>query len=286
LRNTIQRKRVTIIIYHDPDPELFARHLKQLRRRYKCVRLRDLAAAIRSGSGWPLPAKALIITFDDGHSGNFRLMEVVRRYGVPVTIFLCTDIVGTTRGFWFKHVDRAEALRAVPDRDRLAFLESYGFDPDAPRPDRDALSDGEIREMTGPLVDFQSHTASHPILTQCADAKARAEIFDSRRVLIEKYGFDAYAIAYPNGAHSDRVVQIARDAGYSCGLTTERGFNSPRTDPLRLRRIGIGDQDGIDALVVKSSGFWRVFERTRRPIDAVGDRVTRSRKPQCAVQSR
>src|SRR5262249_51171283 len=156
----------------DPDPQTFRRHLEVLRRLYNVVSLRDFVDALHDASTDKLPPKALVVTLDDGHRGNLRLKPVLERLGVPVTIFLCTGIVGTRRGFWFKHVDRPAELKQVPDEERLRLLREGGFDEPEELAEPEALSAEEILELQGPLVDFQSHTVSHPMLPHCSEAKA------------------------------------------------------------------------------------------------------------------
>jgi peptidoglycan/xylan/chitin deacetylase (PgdA/CDA1 family) len=265
LRATVQRSRVTVLVYHDPSAETFARHLQQLRRLYNVVPLRDVARAVLEGT-WPeLPRRALVLTFDDGHCGNRGLLPVLERERVPITIFLCTRIAGTRRGFWFKHVDNAEDLRRCPDSERLRRLHDSGFDEDADLPVREALSEDEIvAMMQSGFVDFQAHTQTHPALPFCSDEKARRELCQARDDLAAAHRIDVYAVAYPNGLYGPRETALAASCGYVCALTTDRGYNSRATDPFRLKRIGIGDQDPIDALVVKASGLWSVFERGRK----------------------
>src|SRR5262249_6843427 len=148
-------------------------------------------------------------------------------------------------------------------------LESIGFRDDDELAERESLSDDEILELSGKLVDFQSHTVTHPILPWCSEAKARDEVVRSRTALMTRYDLDIYALAFPNGDYSARDLALAREAGYRCALTLDRGFNMSTTDPFRLRRIGIDDVDGIDELIVKASGVWGLV--TSR----VGDRVRR-----------
>jgi peptidoglycan/xylan/chitin deacetylase (PgdA/CDA1 family) len=257
LREALQRRRVTVILYHDPDPELFERHLHALRRRYSIIRLRDFANALRAGETSRLPLKPLVITLDDGHRGNHELMPVLERTSTPVTIFLCSDIVGSARRYWFLHAPDRQELKRLPDEERLARLEARGYAHEGAQ--REALSDEEIRAMTGPLVDFQSHTRSHPILPRCPDGKARSEVIDSRRELAERYGLDIYAFSYPNGDYGERELALAREAGYACAITVDPGYNGPATDPYRLKRIALDDSDGVDELLVKVSGLWGVL---------------------------
>src|SRR5262249_32334232 len=103
IRELIQRRRVTIITYHDPSPDVFDAHLCVLRSLYSIIALEAYIDATERGAVSALPPKALIITLDDGHRGNHALKRVIEKHQVPVTIFLCSGLVGTRRRFWFRH---------------------------------------------------------------------------------------------------------------------------------------------------------------------------------------
>jgi peptidoglycan/xylan/chitin deacetylase (PgdA/CDA1 family) len=259
VRETLQRHRATIVTYHDPDPRRFEEHVQRLRRLYTIIDLRSFVDAQRDGGVAQLPLKPMVITLDDGRRGNRELLPVLERLGVPVTVFLCASIVGSNRRYWFNHTRDGAALKLVADAERLERLRAEGFQELGG--EREALSDDEVREMAGPLVDFQSHGLSHPIIPRCDDAKARAEIVGSRQELATRYGFDIFAFAYPNGDYSDRERDLVREAGYRCALTLDLGFNNGSTDPFRLRRVCIDDADGLDELVVKASGVWGAIRR-------------------------
>jgi peptidoglycan/xylan/chitin deacetylase (PgdA/CDA1 family) len=264
LRETVQRRRITLLLYHDPSPQTFEKHLEVLQRLYRIVSLREVVERLNDGLGRRLPPKSVVLTLDDGHRSNFHLKPLLERLDVPVTIFICSGIVDSRRRFWFKHAQDVTELKALSDEQRVERLREVGFDEDAEWPEREALSKDEILEMARSHVDFQSHTVSHPILPQSSDGKARDEIFRSRSELEDGYGFDVYALSYPNGDYSPREIELAREAGYSCGVTVDLGFNMAGTDPFRLKRICIDENDGIDELIVKASGLWGVISRAAR----------------------
>ena len=106
------------------------------------------------------------------------------------------------------------------------------------------------------FVDFQSHTLFHPCLPKCNNIEARIEIFASKEILENDYSLQIYAMAYPNGDYSDRDIELCREAGYTCGVTVDYGFNSIKTDLFRLRRLSVNDTDNMDELIVKTSGAW------------------------------
>jgi peptidoglycan/xylan/chitin deacetylase (PgdA/CDA1 family) len=51
-------------------------------------------------------------------------------------------------------------------------------------------------------------------------------------------------LAYPQGAHSSRIREAARQAGYRGAFTTQPGRNGAGTDLFCLREIAINDSDG------------------------------------------
>jgi peptidoglycan/xylan/chitin deacetylase (PgdA/CDA1 family) len=265
LRVTVQRRRATIILYHDPSPATVEEHLRALSRRYLVFSLPELVSAL-ADSAAVVPRKCLVVTFDDGYVGNYALLDVFRRYGVRPTFFVCTGLVGTNRGFWFRHSEDVETLKRVPDDERLRRLAAEGFNPDAAVPIREAMSADELRKLSA-TADIQAHTVSHPILTRCTEERARDEIRGAKRHLEERFGLTVYAIAYPNGDYDDEIMSLAREAGYHCALAAGGGTNPRDVDVFRLKRITIDDADGVDELLVKASGLWQIFRLIRRSLN-------------------
>lgn len=263
LRETVQRKRTTILLYHDIAPEALDRQLSILGKRYNFITLRDYVGALRSGRTRSLPPKSMVVTFDDGHCGNYALLEVFRRHRVKPTIFICTGVVGTSRKLWTLAVeDGAEKkrLKRLPDEARLDALASVGFTETASFAERSALSSEEIDEMRD-TVDFQPHTVFHAVLTRCSDERSRSEIVESKETLERDFGFDVYAFAFPNGDYAEREIENVRDAGYLCALTTELGLNGARADPFRLRRVCIPSATTDSAIIVAACPSIGQFKR-------------------------
>jgi peptidoglycan/xylan/chitin deacetylase (PgdA/CDA1 family) len=262
VRELIQRRRVTILLFHDISRETAARTFDCLAARYHLL---DLQTFIRQcqAKDRRLPPKSLILTFDDGHIRNYDLLPLFMEKKIPVTIFLCAGIIGTRRHFWFRHAApkyRSSQLCAVPSVQRRRLLQEVGFTQEMEHDRPQALTRGQIEEMK-PWVDFQSHTLFHPCLPRCSFAEARDEICGSGERLRQEYGLPVNAISYPHGDYSDRDIQLCRQAGYDCGVTVDCGYNTVRTDLLRLKRLPVNDTDDMNELIVKASGLWEFLKR-------------------------
>lgn len=262
IREIGQRNTVTIIVYHALDAERATVHFAALRNRYSLIALSDFLRTRSGNATHQLPPKSLIITFDDGHKANHGLASVVQRHRIPITIFLCSGIVGTKRHYWWLHADdakEAQRLKMLPDEQRVQTLLAKGHTDKREYEERQSLSFDEIIAMK-PIVDFQSHTVFHPILPACSDERARREIIESKEALEKEYGLNVYALAYPNGDYSGREVELLREGGYSCGLTLDAGSNDSKTDLFCLRRVVLPDDAGINEVIVKASGLWAILK--------------------------
>ncbi len=121
-----------------PD-DVFERMLRGLRRDgFEGITCGELFAHLSDGA--PLPAKPLLLTFDDGYLDNWTIVApLLRRHGFRGTVFVATD---------YLHPD-AEAVRPTLE------------DTDAP-PERGYLSAAELRRLQEEgVLELQSHTATH-----------------------------------------------------------------------------------------------------------------------------
>ena len=254
VRRTLQRTRATILVYHDPEPETIEAHLAFLQSRYTIVPLHDIVAWLRRESD-SIPPRALAITLDDGWAGNYRLEGVFRAHGVVPTLFVCTQIIGTSRRFWWRAVPPAVApeLKRLDDRARLERLAEVGFREEDETDDRpSALTANEVQAMQE-WADVQSHTRFHPVLPRCDESRAWCEIRGSLEDLRGRVDTEVDALAYPNGDWTPREVEMARLAGYRCAVTIDEGLVRAGDSPYTLRRVGVTDAASLNELAARAS---------------------------------
>src|SRR4051794_622655 len=219
-RRVIARRRVSILVYHNPSADRFEAHLRYLAPRYSFVALDRVADSLERGSWGKLPDYPLVVTFDDGWRGNVQLVEVCRRFACPITVYACSQVVGTERHYWSSRIRKTEVMQ-LANADRLRVLVERGMDPardvDAPR---QALTRAEARAMAG-VAAFGSHTRFHPVLTTCSDHEARQEIELSKDEVEHFSGRGCTHFAYPYGDHGARELEYVERAGYRTARTID-----------------------------------------------------------------
>jgi peptidoglycan/xylan/chitin deacetylase (PgdA/CDA1 family) len=251
-------------------PETFERHLAWLQDSFNVLPLHEIHS--RLAQNLPLPPGACAITFDDGWRDNhdFALPALERR-GLPATVFVVTDRVGTEGVFWPDEVCRRMATLSVPAqrglvaslgaplhrspvdsllahlktlhedaRDRsVARLRSETRDPSVGA--RELLDWSELDRLARAGVDVEAHGATHAILTRVSRDEADRELRSARQRLRDRGHGVRGLLAYPSGAHDEGVRRLARGAGYVAAVTTQRGLTRATDDPMALPRLGLHD---------------------------------------------
>jgi peptidoglycan/xylan/chitin deacetylase (PgdA/CDA1 family) len=242
-------------------PETFEHHLRFLTRHFQVLSFEQLLGRWQDHE-WDEHARYCTITFDDGWRDNYRYAyPLLRSCGVPATIFLPTDLIGTNGWLWsdrlsyiLHHYERrfgplgtsemdriVEGAKALKENARGHFVDSMAKALGIVLPaERRFIDWSEAREMSRHGIAFGSHTCRHAILPGLDRPTLQHELVRPLEVLAEQQVAWVPVLAYPNGDHDDIVVEAARDAGYRAAVTTVAGAESSRpADPLRLRRIGV-----------------------------------------------
>ena len=197
--------------------EAFSEQIGWLAGRYAIVSLGEMIARLSSGRS--LRGLA-VLTFDDGYDGVFtQAWPVLRRLGLPATVFVVSDRPDRQAAFWWDRPDPSSTVR-LPRSHRPAGWDSI----------RTAARDG---------LDIGVHTATHPSLNQLDDAELEREVRASRDTVRERTGASAEFFAYPYGLWNARARDAVRAAGYRAAVTLDYGLVTGRADPWALRRINI-----------------------------------------------
>jgi peptidoglycan/xylan/chitin deacetylase (PgdA/CDA1 family) len=165
---------------------------------YHGVTLSQAWAAWHGGRA--LPAKPVVVSFDDGYTSQYTTgRRVLERLHWPGVLNLETARLDVPGG----------------------------------------LATAQVRTLLRRGWELSSHTLTHPDLTQVSAARRTQEIAGSRTLLQRRFGVRVRFIAYPYGRHNAAVRASVRAAGYTGATTTRQRVAKPTSDRFALPRITI-----------------------------------------------
>ena len=84
----------------------FEKEMRYFKKNFHILSMDEVVHRIKSGLGFERPS--LAITFDDGYQDNYTLAyPVLKKYGVPATIYLTTSLIGTMVRTWPDQIELA-----------------------------------------------------------------------------------------------------------------------------------------------------------------------------------
>ncbi len=266
LREVYARRKVTIINYHDPTPEVFEKHMASFSRLYSFVSIDQVVSALKKKTFSSLPPKPLLLTIDDGYIRNACLFSIIQSYNVPAVIYAVAGVVGTKHGFWFDRLphdsQEMKVLKSMPDTKRREWLKiHYGHNDESVYEKPSALTIEQLKEFISIGGTIGSHTLFHPLLNKCDDEVAINELVESRRILENALGVTVRHFALPNGNMDIRVKDWLNKAGYLTCRSIRPGFLLVDGDLLSLPCFGIADNASSNKALLQASGVWYIFKR-------------------------
>ncbi|MFJ8113212.1 polysaccharide deacetylase family protein [Streptomyces sp. NPDC096132] len=238
--------RVPILMYHavadrpndatrtlSVSPEAFAAQMAVIADR-GLTPLTTAGLAARWREGRPLPARPVLITFDDGYEGVHRhALPALARYGFPATLFVSTG--------WIKGAhDTGGGLDTMLDWP-------------------------QVRQLADAGVEIGGHSHSHPQLDQLDDLALRTELTRCRDIVADELGALPVSFAYPYGYSSRRVRTAVRENGFAQALAVGNTLARRAQGPYALRRVTV--RRGTDAeefeRLLDGRAIGRTFVRDR-----------------------
>lgn len=221
---TNQRGCVAILLYHRfgavADGEMtvtmpvFLEQLRILREDgFQVISLIDLLSRL-GNKDTALPAKAVVITSDDGHISVYQEMfPIIRREYLPLTLFVYPSAISNA---------------------------SY------------AMTWAQLQEMqkTG-LVDIESHSYWHPnfkterrrLSPEAYRRFVQDQLRRSKAVLEQKFGSAVNVLSWPFGIYDADLIQAAKMAGYTAAVTIERRPVTAADNVMALPRYIVTNDD-------------------------------------------
>ncbi len=133
--------------------------------------------------------------------------------------------------------------------------------PDLPTDEFAPVSWKQAREMDLGNISIESHTVTHPILTNCTDEEVDLELSGSRAILEDKLQRSARIFCYPNGSQGERERSAVERSGYLAAVSTELRLLASGDDRFALPRVDA--ESDMSRFAQAVSGFDR-FKATFR----------------------
>lgn len=183
---------------------------------YTVIDLEQAAAGLQGQS--PLPAKPLVLTFDDAYVDFLTVAApVLLEHGYPATVYAVSDLIGKTS----------------------SWDASTGIVPAA------LMTAQQLREVSDLGFTVGSHSRRHLRLADQDEACIGEELRTSKSRLEDVLGCQVGHFCYPYGSHDLRVVDAAAEAGYRTGTTCNRAAATADDDLLTLPRKAVSRGDDL-----------------------------------------
>jgi peptidoglycan/xylan/chitin deacetylase (PgdA/CDA1 family) len=108
----------------------------------------------------------------------------------------------------------------------------------SPTPSGRPVTTDELLDLAShPLITVGIHTVNHVRLTLLSPGQARAEVVDAARRLGQLIADQPRVLAYPYGAASPAIAEVARSAGITHAVTTDSRWVGLRENPMLIPRL-------------------------------------------------
>lgn len=182
-------------------PEVLENQLKTLNSEgYQFLTVSDLAAVLDGKT--TLPAKPVVLTFDDGYRDFYTdVFPLLKKYHAKATAYIVSDFIGKP---------------------------NYMFLPQL------------LEVHQSGLIEIAAHTEHHIDLSLAPYLRAKEEIMGSKQKLEKLFHIPVLAFAYPSGRFNDQAVQIVRSAGFTSAVSTMPGTEVTKENRFTLLRLRAG----------------------------------------------
>jgi peptidoglycan/xylan/chitin deacetylase (PgdA/CDA1 family) len=192
---TCHRYQKNVLYYHGilkEDVQRFRRQMVLLSRWFSVVNFTELMSIE------PEKNKIYVaITFDDGFMSVVEnAWPILKSLRMKATMFVPVANLGKKAGWEIADEHEHDRQESIIDSSMLCQLDSEGFE-------------------------IQSHTMTHPVLTNIEKDKQCHELYESRNQLENILKHKVNTISYPLGIYNTQVIHSAQKAGYTYGVTVE-----------------------------------------------------------------
>lgn len=192
------------------SPEQFEAQLHYLRNEgYQTITLRDLILHLTTG--YPLPTKPIVLTFDDGYRDHYtNAFPLLRKYGYVGTFFVVTQFLD--EGY-----------------------EAY-------------MTWEQVVEMSAAGMDIEAHSHSHREMHNQSLDFVVFEVLRPKEAIEARLHKPVRFFCYPSGKSDEQTVQVLHSANYWGAVTVAQGALHDSDHLFQLKRIRVRGRYTVEDL--------------------------------------
>lgn len=261
VENPANLHNAVVLLYHHVDdntpkstsvtPAQFEAHMAYVHENFIVKPLDEVITALRNHT--PLPDKTVVITFDDGYDNIYKNAHpILRKYGMPYTIFINPDVIGKQGN---------------------------------------QLTWNEVSAMQKEGVSFANHTLDHLHMLNKLPNESQAgwlervwqNVEQAEADIAKHTGQSLRYLAYPFGEYNQALAHALTEHGY-VGFGQQSGAIGPSSDFTALPRYpAAGPYANLNSLKTKLASLAMPIDElsirnpeltTRQLSDSVSFRVT------------
>ncbi len=250
------------LYYHNPKPEGFEAVIRHLHSKgYKFISIDELYDRLKRNDA---KGKLAYVSLDDGWQGNLKLIPIIEKYNVPITIFIAVKPI-TDGNYWWEFVAKKIGYSKMQDFKNLPHEEFESqlkqIKAEIGKLERSAMTIDELKKVAKhPLVSIQSHTVNHPILTKLPEDLLDFELKESKKQLEAITDKEVFAFSYPNGSLTNREINATKKY-YKIAFSTEQNNIRISDNIYTLPRYALTGDYNRDLL--KLYGLWKYIRKIK-----------------------
>ena len=302
-KNNTKNKLIPVLLFHrvsnDNDkywepikPEYFEKIIKFLSKKYSFISISDLLEKKVTDFN-----NKCIITFDDGYK-DFILeaFPIIKKYKIPITFFITSKSITENKIIWtselnyvIKNTDKISIiiegkeyslrtendklqtandllfiLKNKPNHIRIELLNKIKSELNYIMPkDISMLTWEDIKQMSN-VIDIQSHSVSHPMMTNLKKQELEYELKVSKNETEKNINKKISYFSYPIGDYNKSVIDETKKY-YKCAFVVgDKMLDAKKISDLdylyKLPRINITDKN-IYELFFRINGFHLLLKK-------------------------
>ncbi len=168
-----------------------------------------------------LPAKPIILTFDDGYLDNYvNVYPILQKYNAKATIFVITSAIND------EDIEYDESKIQYMTWKQAIEMQNSG------------------------LVNIESHTHNHLNLMNLSKSEIDEQLVLAKKTIKAKMGKDTFIISLPYGAGDAKILQQCKNNGYAMvTFVYPSKANKINSTTTRVSRISVNTNTDINSIL-------------------------------------